>query len=210
MQIILGHKKAAEEVMDPIVEKAAKMGIKFVTFWAFSTENWRRDKEEIKGLMDIFRYVLGNKLKRFMEKGVKIKILGDLTKFPADIRDKVEKAMEMTKDNKTITVIFALNYGGRAEIVKAINKLSHRLNGEREKLGDLTEEEFSTYLDTAEMPDPDLIIRTGGEQRLSGFMPWQAVYSELYFTKILFPDFSETEFEKAVEDYSKRQRRFGK
>jgi len=227
LKAVLGHKKAAEAVIEPLIEKAGEMEIKFLTFWCFSTENWKRDALEIRGLMDVFRYVLETKLQRFKEKGAKIIILGDLSKFPHDIRKKVERGMEETKENTAITVNFALNYGGREEIVRAINKtVTSRqgtskkldkkdeqvtsLQGKSDKLDEITEEEFGKYLDTAGQPDPDLIIRTGGEMRLSGFMPWQSIYAELYFTETYFPDFSPTEFEKAIGEYQKRQRRFGR
>lgn len=204
-----GHRQAAEKAIEPIVEEAARLGIKFITFWAFSTENWRRDKSEIEGLFTIFRRALKQKIEKLNEKGVRVQFLGDVTKFPKDIVKKVTEGVETTKSNDRITVTFALNYGGREEILRAIKKLFDRVQGSKFKVRNLNEESFAQFLDTNGMPDPDLIIRTGGEYRLSGFLPWQSIYAELYFTPVLFPDFSPAEFDKAILDYQKRERRFG-
>jgi len=200
-----GHRQAAKETILPIVEKAISLGIPYLTFWAFSTENKKRDKTELKGLLDIFRQSLKEDLRRLEKEKVKVRILGEIDWFPKDIARAAKAIVERTKKNNTITVSFALNYGGREEILRAVKKLLQ--NGKDIK--NLTEEKFSSYLDTVGMPDPDLIIRTGGEKRLSGFLPWQAVYAELYFTKTLFPNFSPAKFEKAIEDYQGRNRRFG-
>ncbi|MDP3955113.1 MAG: polyprenyl diphosphate synthase [bacterium] len=200
-----GHRAAAEQAIEPIVERAAELGIKYLTFWAFSTENWKRDKEELEGLFGVFRDVLGKKIDRLHEKGVRVQILGDVTKFPPDIAKKALEGVKMTAQNDKITVNFALNYGGRPEILEAVKQiLKDNIPAEG-----LTEEVFSSYLYTAGMPDPDLVIRTGGEKRISGFMPWQAVYAELYFTPVLWPDFTPLEFDKAIEDFVSRTRRFG-
>lgn len=201
-----GHRVGAEKTIEPIVDRAIELGIKFLTFWAFSTENWKRDKSELKVLFEIFRKGLREETKKLQEKGVRLRILGDITKFPKDIaKTAVERARE-SAGNKKITVAFALNYGGRPEILRAVKKIIN----EKVPSGKLTEEFFSTHLDTAGMPDPDLIIRTGGELRLSGLMPWQAIYAELYFTPTLWPDFGPEEFDKAILEFQKRQRRFGK
>lgn len=202
---VAGHENAAKKAIEPIVERAIELGIPYLTFWAFSTENWKRDESELKGLMNIFRDALKTKLDRLAEKKVKIKYLGNLDKFPEDISARVKEMVEKTKDNTAITVTFALNYGGRDEIIRAVKKMI------QEKIDPeiICEEKFSTYLDTVGVPDPDLIVRTGGEQRLSGYLPWQSVYSELYFTPVLFPDFSPEEFDKAIIDFQGRSRRFG-
>lgn len=200
-----GHRQAAEKNLLPLVEKAIELGVPYITLWAFSTENKKRDKEELKGLFDIFRKGLKKDIEDLQKRKVKVNILGEIDWFPRDIARLAKEAVKKTAKNNTITVSFALNYGGREEIIRAIKKLAK--NGEN--IRNLTEEEFSSYLDTAEMPDPDLIIRTGGEKRLSGFLPWQATYAELYFTKVLFPDFSPSKFEKAIVDYQSRARRFG-
>lgn len=202
---VAGHKQAAKKAIEPLVEQAAKLGIPYLTFWAFSTENWKRDKQEVEGLFKIFREVLTDKVDRLNEKGVRVRYIGDIEKFPADICNKVKEGIEKTKNNQVITVSFALNYGGRDEILRAVKKaICAGVKSE-----ELTEETFSSFLDTAGIPDPDLIIRTGGQLRLSGYLPWQGIYAELYFTSILFPDFSPEELDRAIIDYQERDRRFG-
>lgn len=206
---VMGHDKAARDVIEPIVDRAIQLGIKFLTFWAFSTENWKRDKSEIKALMGLFREGfdrLGNKLH---EKGVKLNIVGEMSKFPQDIQEKSRKYMELSRGNTKITVSFALNYGGRDEILRAVRRLFEKIRNSKFEILNLNEEMFAKFLDTAGMPDPDLIIRTGGDLRLSGYFPWQSVYSELYFTKALWPEFTPEELDKALSDYSRRERRFG-
>lgn len=204
LPLIAGHTKGYQKI-EPLIAYAHKKGIKFLTFWAFSTENWNRDRKEVEVLLNIFRHIFqGSLIKRLQKNGVKINILGDIDAFPKDIAMRAKKLMDDTKDNKAITVNVGLNYGGRAEIIMAVNKLL------KSKKKEITEEEFSSYLYTKDQPDPDLVIRTSGEERLSGFLPWQSVYSELYFPKTLWPDFDEKEFEKALEEFENRKRRFGK
>ena len=205
-----GHRAAAENTIEPVIERAVERGIKYLTFWAFSTENRNRDRIELSGLFSIFRSALKTKIKRLSEKGVRIRIIGDINWFPGDIAQRVKKIVSFTKDNETITVSFALNYGGRDEILRAVKSLFREVELGRVKIEKITELDFEKHLDTTGIPDPDLIIRTGGEVRLSGYLPWQSVYSELYFTKVLFPDFTPREFDKALLDYSNRDRRFGK
>lgn len=204
-----GHRVAAEKAIEPLVDKAKEMGVKYLTFWAFSTENWSRDKSEVKGLMNIFREALRTRLIRLMRKGVQLRVIGDVDRFPLDIARKVKQLIQATASNKAITVSFALNYGGRDEILRAVKKLYHSIKVKKISIESIDETDFSSFLDTKGLPDPDLIIRTGGAQRLSGYLPWQSVYAELYFTKIFFPDFSPKEFEKAIREYAMRDRRFG-
>lgn len=206
---VMGHDKAARDVLEPIVDHAIKLGIKFITFWAFSTENWKRDKMEIRALMNIFREGLVKLGEKLNEKGVKLNVIGEMSKFPKDIQKKTAHYLEISRGNKKITVSFALNYGGRDEIVRAIRRLCAKIQNAKFKIQDLNEQTFGQFLDTANLPDPDLIIRTGGELRLSGYFPWQSVYSELYFTSTLWPDFTPVEFDKALEDFEGRERRFG-
>lgn len=201
-----GHKQAALNTIEPIIDKCGELGINCVTFWAFSTENWKRDEDELKGLFDVFRLGLGTLAMRFIQKGAKLKILGDVNRFPKDISKKVVEMMNMSAKNNKINVTFALNYGGRDEILRAVKKIVN----DKVEVNNINEELFSSYLDTAGAPDPDLIIRTGGEKRTSGYLPWQSVYSELLFVDTLFPDFTPTEFENAIEWYQTRQRRMGK
>jgi undecaprenyl diphosphate synthase len=192
---VAGHAYAVDSVVENLIERAGELGIKYLTLWAFSTENWGRAEDEVTGIMQLFRKALMTKVKKFIEKGARLKMIGDMSRFSPDIQEGMKKAMVASERNDKITVTFALNYGGRDEIRRAVEK------------GGM---EFEKYLDTVGMPDPELVIRTGGEERLSGFLMWQSVYSELYFTDILFPDFGKEQFEAAIEEYQKRQRRFGK
>ena len=199
-----GH-KAGYHNLERIVEHAKKLGIKYVTFWAFSTENWKRDKKEVSFLLDLLKTQLkGDMLKRMIDKGGRITILGDITPFSDEMKKGLKDVEERSKDNETIFVNIGLNYGGRAEILHAVNAIIKSTTEE------VTEEIFSSFLYTKGQPDPDLIIRTGGDQRLSGYLPWQGVYSELYFTNTYWPDFDEKAFDKALDEYAARERRFGK
>lgn len=202
LSVLAGHQKVADEVLEPLVEHAAVRGVHYLTFWAFSTENWKRNAAEVEGIMRIFRHVIRKRWARLHEKGVRVRVIGDVSKFAPDIQESLRKVTEQTKDNKKITAVFALNYGGRNEILRAIQQIAHPEA--------LTEEDFSGLLDTSGIPDPDLIIRTSGEQRLSGFLPWQGVYSELYFPPFHMPDFTPERLDEAILEYQQRQRRFGK
>lgn len=204
-QAVQGHDHAAMHVIEPIIEHCAQQNIPYVTFWAFSTENWKRDKQEIQALFSIFRKGLKTLANRFINKGARLNVLGEINRFPQDIAQKVQNLIQKSQNNQNITVSFALNYGGRDEILRAVKKIIKK--GYKAK--QITEKLFSSLLDTADLPDPDLIIRTGGETRLSGFLPWQTVYSELYFTNTLFPDFDVSQFQKALKNYTQRDRRFG-
>ena len=198
----LGHKegiKAVERTLDACI----KFHIKFVTFYAFSTENWKRDKEEIDGIFSLLRDYLKNNPDYFNKKDIKIKHIGELSPFPQDLKKELTKAENQTKNNETLTMTLALNYGGQDEITRAVNKLL------KENKMEITYKDISQNLDTNFLPDPDLVIRTSGENRLSNFMMLQMAYSELYFPKVLWPDFNEKELKKALKIFSKRERRFG-
>lgn len=210
-----GH-RIGEQKIEPIIDTAIELGIPYLTFWAFSTENWYRSKKEVAFLMGLYRNDLNKKVDSFHAKNVRIKIIGNLSMFPKDLQEKTARWVERTKNNKKITVNIALSYGGRDEIIRAIGKWRENPKSEnpassagRQK-SKLTEDEFSKYLDTSGQPDPDLLIRTGGEKRLSGFLLWQLEYAELYFTDVLWPDFTPFEFKLAIDDFVNRQRRFGK
>lgn len=209
LPVLAGHQKVADDVLESLVERAAKLGIRYMTFWAFSTENWRRDKKEVSGIMTIFRRAIQTFGQKMHTKGIRIKVIGDMAKFSPDIQKSVSELVELTKANTVITVVFAVNYGGRDEIIRAIKKLDERLRTKDNRLK-ITEEEFSQLLDTKGIPDPDLIIRTGGEKRLSGFLLWQSEYSELYFPTYYMPDFTPQKLDEALVEYTCRQRRFGK
>lgn len=196
--IIKGHRKVAEEMIERLADFAILRGIAYMTLWAFSTENWQRSQDEINGIMDLFRETFSTSAEKLHKKGVRVAVIGDMSRFPKDIREGVDFWVNETKENQKLIVTFALNYGGRDEIERAV---------------DVGGKDFEKFLDTKTMidlPDPDLLIRPGGEKRLSGFLTWQTVYSELYFTDVLMPDFDEKEFDLALNDYSQRQRRFGK
>ena len=207
---IAGHAYAVEHTVEQLIERAGELGIKYLTLWAFSTENWGRDKDEVTGLMNLFRKALMTKVEKFIQKGARLKMIGDIGRFAPDIQKGMREAEKKSEMNDKITVTFALNYGGRDEILRAVNAYKDSPRRMNYKESPLVAVELEKYLDTAGMPDPDLIIRTGGEQRTSGFLMWSGAYSELYFTDKLFPEFSPEEFDKAIEEYQKRQRRFGK
>lgn len=212
LPVLAGHQKVADDVLEPLVEHAAARGVRFITFWAFSTENWKREAGEVEGIMHIFRHVIAKRWQRLHEKGVRVRVIGNISKFAPDIRDSLNKIIEQTKDNTKITAVFALNYGGRDEIVRAANKaISYQLSVIRQSDDrKLTTDDFAKHLDTAGIPDPELIIRTGGEQRLSGFLLWQSEYSELYFPSFYMPEFTPEKLDEAIEEYASRQRRLGK
>lgn len=204
---VQGHRQVVDVILEELVDRCIELEIPYLTMWAFSTENWGRDQEELQGLMNIFRLGLSKKTDRLFEKGVRLQVLGELERFPKDIAKMSRDWIKKSQNNDTITVSFALNYGGRDEIRRAVNRWLQ----EQDQLPvEITENDLDSHLDTANMPDPDLIIRPGGQLRLSGFMPWQSVYAELYFTDILMPDFTSSELDKALADFQQRQRRFGK
>lgn len=207
LPVIEGHRRVANKILEPLVEHAAKKGVKYITFWAWSTENWKRTEEEVRGIMQLFRYVLEKKLQRFIEKGVRIKIIGNTEVFDDDIKKMLHNALETTKNNTTITTIFALNYGGRDEILRAVNTIRKSKDLTKD---DITIDDIEKQLDTSGIPDPDIIIRTGGEQRLSGFLLWQSNYSEFYFPEWYMPEFTIERLDEAIEEYAMRKRNFGK
>jgi undecaprenyl diphosphate synthase len=208
LPVMEGHRRAADEVIEPLLKRCIELRIPYLTLWAFSTENWKRSPGEVKGLIEIFRRGIKRDLKRFDEMGVRLNFIGDIGRFPKDIVKGVLKLMRSSKKNKKLTLTLAINYGGRDEILRAVKGILKTTL--RQAQGKISERDFKGFLDTKEMPDPDLLIRTGGEARLSGFMSWQIAYTELYFTEVLFPDFSAEEFDKAIKWYIGRERRFGK
>jgi len=222
LPVLAGHQRGAGRI-EPLVEHAAKRGIKYITFWAFSSENWERGKTEVGFLMRVFReFIKSAVVNRMMEKGVRVNVIGEWESFPKDIVEGVAEIVEKSRENSTITATFALNYGGRGEIIHAIKSFvktetqtqelsSVQYTSIPDKLiSGLDESKFSSYMYTKDLPDPDMIVRTGGEKRLSGFLPWQSVYSELHFVDTLWPDFGEKEFDEAIEEYGIRERRFGR
>lgn len=199
-----GHKNGAENVVD-IAIHAKKRGIKYLTLYAFSTENWKRPKKEVDYLMKLLIKFVNDKIDQLMEEDCKLNFLGDLSAIPDQTRKAVELALDRTKDNKSLFINIALNYGGRDELVHAFKNII----SQGYKAEDIDEKLISENLYTKDIPDPDLLIRPGGELRISNFLIYQIAYSELYFTDKLWPDFSYEDFDKAIEEYSRRNRRFG-
>ncbi len=202
-----GHYQGTENVRN-IAIKANELGVKVLTLYAFSTENWKRPAEEIDFLMSIPAIFIERFLAELMEKGIRIKTIGDLEPIPEKTKKVLLRAIETTKDNSNMTLVFALNYGSRKEIVNGINKYVEDVNNNCAPYP-LTEELFEKYLETSEFPEIDLLIRTSLDYRLSNFLLWQLSYSELYFTDIYWPQFTGDELVKAIEEFSNRQRRFG-
>lgn len=199
-----GHRAGVERVRT-IIRMSSDIGIRHLTLFALSTENWKRPKEEISILMKLLLEYLKKELAELHEKNVCIKTLGDLSRLPAEVFDEIERAKQTTKDNTGLTVNMAVNYGGRQEIVAAVKKAV--LEGKDPK--DIDDEYISSLLFTAGQPDPDLVIRTSGETRISNFLLYQMAYAELYFTGTLWPDFDEAEYSKALKVFAERDRRFG-
>lgn len=199
-----GHKNGAENVVD-IAIHAKKCGVKYLTLYAFSTENWKRPKKEVDYLMKLLIKFVNDKIDQLMEEDCKLNFLGDLSAIPDQTRQAVELALDRTKDNKSLFINIALNYGGRDELVHAFKNII----SQGYKAEDIDEKLISENLYTKDIPNPDLLIRPGGELRISNFLIYQIAYSELYFTDKLWPDFSYEDFDKAIEEYSRRNRRFG-
>lgn len=199
-----GHRAGVQNIRR-VIRELAHHGVKYITLYAFSTENWRRSKKEIRDLFGLLGKVIDEETYNFHKEGVKLNLLGNLEGLSTALKKKVEKALELTKNNKSLTLSIAFNYGGRAEILKAVKEIMEEGLSPEE----LSEELFSSYLYTNGLPDPDLIIRTGGELRLSNYLLWQSAYSEYYSTPTFWPDFNEEEVKKAMVVYSQRQRRFG-
>lgn len=204
----MGHKEGCKTV-EKMVEVAARMGIGYLTVYGFSTENWKRSVEEVGALMQLFRYYMVRLLKIASANNVRVKMIGDRRRFDQDIIDGINRLEEETKENTGLTFVIAVNYGGRDEIVRAAAKLCGDCKAGRLDEGQITEELFASYLDTRDIPDPDLLIRTSGEIRLSNYLLWQLAYTEIYVTDCLWPDFNREELEKAIAQYNSRERRFG-
>ncbi|MGV8146383.1 MAG: isoprenyl transferase [Alkaliphilus sp.] len=204
----LGH-RAGVNALREIFETAANIGVKYLTLYAFSTENWIRPKDEVSALMQILAEYLEKEALELHRNNVKINAIGDISRFSKILQDEIASAIELTKLNDGLTVSIALNYGGRDELVRSVKKICNDVKEDRVKIQTITEELFSNYLDTAKMPDVDLLIRTSGEYRISNFLIWQSAYAELWFTDVLWPDFKGKHLIEAINDYHNRDRRFG-
>ncbi len=203
-----GHKAGADN-LEQVIEDAWDLGIKYLTVYAFSTENWKRSVEEVTGLMTILRDFLRKSIDKANKNNMRVRILGKRDRLDADIIAAIDDLEEATKNNTGIQFNVALNYGGRDEITRAVKKIADEVSKGEISLDDITEECVSQHLDTADIPDPDLLIRTSGELRTSNFLPWQLSYSEFYFCDTLWPDFDKEALKKAIDYYNGRERRFG-
>ncbi|CRZ34523.1 undecaprenyl diphosphate synthase [Herbinix hemicellulosilytica] len=203
-----GHAQGSK-VVEKICEDAYRMGIKYLTVYAFSTENWKRPKEEVDALMKLLRNYLETSISTSKKNNMRVRIIGDISGLSQDIQEKIRELEEASKMNTGLNFQVAINYGSRDEIIRAVKALSKDVLENKVAPDNINEELFSQYLDTRGIPEPDLLIRTSGEQRLSNFLLWQMAYTEFYFTDVLWPDFNKDELLKAVEYYSSRTRKFG-
>ena len=204
----VGHRAGVESVRK-VLSVCAKKGVQVVTLFAFSSENWRRPQTEVNLLMEIFLTALDREVKRLRKRNIRLKIIGDITAFPEKLQQKIIKSEQQTEENTGLLLQVAANYGGRWDVIQAAKKLSRMVQLGILLPDEIDEEKFEEVLATAGQPDPDLFIRTGGERRISNFLLWQSAYAELYFTDVLWPDFSEQDMLDAFEDFAGRQRRFG-
>ena len=203
-----GH-KAGAEAFEQLITDAKELGLEHVTVYAFSTENWKRSDEEVKAIMDLMRHYLKNSFQRFLKDNVRMHILGDISRLDTDIQEQIRDVEEKSKEKDGMTVHIALNYGGRDELRRSLQKIATQAVCGQIALQDITEETIDLTLDTAGVPDPELLIRTSGENRISNFLLWQLAYTEFYFTDVLWPDFGKNDLLKAIYYYQNRDRRFG-
>ena len=208
LDAIKGHKQGIETAK-VIIKTAMEENITFLTLYAFSSENWKRDPTEIKDLINLLRFFLKNEINRLANSGVKLSILGDLSQFDKDIKNNIKKACSYNKENFKINLIIAINYGARQEITKAVKEICNEVLKKKIPINKINERKIESNLYTNGLPDPDLIIRTGGDSRLSNFLLWQAAYAELMFFKKPWPDFTKKDFLTAISEFKSRERRFG-
>ena len=206
---MFGHSEGAES-LDAVTEAAAELGVEYLTVYAFSTENWNRPEEEVKALMSLLVQAIENKTKKLLDNNIRLLAIGDLSRLPEEAFNRLLKCIKDTSENTGLTLVLALSYSSRWEIINAAQQITMDVKNGIINSEDIDEEMFSLYLTTALIPNPDLLIRTSGEIRISNFLLWQLAYSELYFTETLWPDFRKEEFYKAIVDYQNRERRFGK
>ncbi|HOP35586.1 MAG TPA: isoprenyl transferase [Syntrophales bacterium] len=206
---IEGHRKGAQSVRE-IVRACREIGVRYLTLFAFSVENWQRPREEVTALMVLLREYLLSELEEMLENGISLRSIGNVEALPPLIRETLAEIEDKTKGNDRMTLTLALSYGGRDEIVTAAREIARRSRAGTLKEEEITKETFSRFLFTAAMPDPDILIRTSGEYRISNFLLWQMAYTELYFTDVLWPDFSREHLLRAIADYQNRERRFGR
>ena len=203
-----GHVKGCEN-LEKICSVAKELGVKYLTVYAFSTENWKRSKEEVDALMKLFRNYMKKCIKISRDNKMQVRVIGDPTAFDPDLQEKIKELEEYSSQYDELYFQIALNYGSRDEIKRAVQKMAEDIKAEKLNPEEISEQTISDYLDTKGLPDPDLLIRTSGEERLSNFLMWQLAYTEFYFTDVAWPDFNKAEFEKAIAKYNQRDRRFG-
>lgn len=207
---VFGHKSGVKSVQK-ITQSCAELGVKYLTLYAFSTENWNRPKQEVKALMELLSGTINSEIKVLIENNIRLNIIGNINKLPKEIVKKLDEAIKKTSENTGLTLTLALSYSSKNEIVEAVKSMMEDVkNNKILDIKNIDEQTFDKYLFTKDMPNPDLLIRTGGEKRISNFLLWQVAYSELYFTEIFWPDFTSEELYKAIVDYQQRERRFGK
>lgn len=205
---VFGHRAGVKAVRSS-VSLASRLGLKALTLFAFSSENWRRPEAEVSALMELFIHVLGAEVKKLHENNIRLKVIGERSRFSERLQEKIIKAEELTAGNSGLVLNIAANYGGRWDIVQAARALACRVQAGELKPDEITEEGITTLVSTADLPDVDLLIRTGGDHRISNFLLWQLAYAELFFTPVLWPDFDEQVFSDAIASFASRERRFG-
>ena len=203
-----GHLKGSENV-EKVCKAAAELGIKYITVYAFSTENWKRPEEEVSALMKLLRNYLKDCVKKANKNNMRIRVIGEISRLDQDIQDAIIELDEVSSKNTGLTLTIAINYGARDEMIRSMKKAMQDIKENKLQIEEFNENLFSNYLDTKDLPDPDLLIRTSGEQRLSNFLLWQLAYTEFYFTDVFWPDCDKEELEKAILYYNKRERRYG-
>jgi undecaprenyl diphosphate synthase len=206
---IFGHENGVKSVRDT-VETAAELGVNYLTLYAFSTENWNRPQEEVMALMQLLVHTINAETKTLNKNNIRLQAIGNLKSLPTDCYNELQEAIENTKNNTRMTLVLALSYSSRWEIVDAVKQIAEKIETQTLSVSDINEDTISTHLCTANMPDPELMIRTSGENRISNFLLWQLAYTELYFTEKLWPDFSKDDLYQAIINYQTRERRFGK
>ncbi|MCI9081939.1 MAG: isoprenyl transferase [Lachnospiraceae bacterium] len=203
-----GHTQGAKNV-ETICREAWNMGIKYLTVYAFSTENWSRPEDEVRALMKLLRNYMKNCIKTAEKNHMRVRVIGDISKLDTDIQESIHRLEDFSKNQDGLNFQIAINYGSRDEMLRGMKKMLCEYKDDKFTLEELNEAKFESYLDTRDLPAPDLLIRTSGELRLSNYLLWQLAYSELYFTEVPWPDFTKKELVKAIEDYNKRDRRYG-
>jgi undecaprenyl diphosphate synthase len=205
----MGHKAGVNSV-EAIVKRCVELNVKVLSIFAFSSENWRRPSKEVSLLMELFAIALKQQVKRLHKNNIRLRVIGDLSKFSTSLQKQIHQAEQLTESNTGLLINVAANYGGRWDIVNAVQQIAQKVKDNALEVDSIDESTIDKYLMTASLPEPDLFIRTGGEQRVSNFLLWQLAYSEMYFTDTLWPDFDADELDKAISSFTNRERRFGK